>query len=674
EGVVVATFEQTPDTEDAVNLFYGALTDDGEDVKSLDDTYTIIYPSSAPLDLSSQSGALDEGLVRMTATYSGKLEDISSVDFTGHQTSIIKLAFKKEDETFIGGTNIVKVEAEYQGDIIEINANNSREEIYMFVNPASGNHTVDFIVKTTGGNYKGQLNVTKDIEPGKYYRANVDVSELNTYSTVNPPIPVMPNKGSGTEQYPFLIETTAHLRWFFEYYTPYEFYQLESDFLIESTKDAPWLLGVGTGVIPPFSGILNGNGKTIYGTIYAGDSNPVCGFVGINQGVIRNLNVSAKIVGSGAVTSLLGYNASGIGAVAGLNYGVLENCSSNGSVSAEEGAVVSSMSNVIVGVGGVAGANLGGNIINCSNSASVTGVDIYNCSGPWTSAAGIVGVTIGGQIGDCTNDGDIVSGKTNSGESVASGILGFGKRMYDGLDIAIDGCVNLGLVSTVDSDGGYYIAAGIVGYLTDYLDNGGSMTDGNSRITNCENGGEIRTGTVSGSVNVKVAGIIGSSWIVDIANCTNRANGVLNIGRISSGDVYAGGIAGMFGGDEFNLDALDVSTTMSNCANYAAVKGSASASIQYIGGIIGEIRTGKKIIVTLCVNSGNVSADNYEYTGDESYSLVGGISGLNNSGWASVYNCQNSGAITGAKVGCSLVGGITGANVGLKVYSLEKYY
>lgn len=667
EGVVVATFEQTPDTEDAVNLFCGALTAEGEDVKSLEDTYTVIYPSSLPLDLSSQSGALEEGLVRMTASYSGKLEDISSVDFTGHQTSIIKLAFRKEDETFIGGTNIVKVEAEYQGDIIGINANNSREEIYMFVNPSNGNHTIDFIVKTTGGNYKGQLDVTKDIEYGKYYRANVDVVELNTYSTVNPPVAVLP-EGSGSEANPYLIRSTSNLRWLLDNHTTSTYYQLESDFIIESTNEYPWMFGVSA----PFTGILNGNGKTIYGTIYAGAYIPIGGFVGINQGTIINLNLSAEVLGSGAVTSLLGYNATGIGAVAGLNYGIVKNCSSNGSVSAVQDAVVSSLSDVVVGVGGVVGANLGGDIVNCNNSASVTGVDTYNCSGGWTSAAGIVGVTIGGLIEDCTNDGYIVSGKANSGESVVSGILGFGRRMAD--DIVIDGCTNSGLVSAVDSDKGYYIAAGIVGYLTDYMEDGGMRTDGNSRITDCENDGEIRTGTITGSVNVKVAGIVGSSWIVDISNCTNTANGILNIGRISSGDVYAGGIAGMFGGDEFKLDATDVSTTMTNCANYGAINGSKSASIQYIGGIIAEVMTGKEINVTQCVNSGNVSADNSEYTGGESYSLIGGITGLNNSGWASVYNCQNSGAITGAKVGCSLVGGITGANVGLKVYSLEEYY
>jgi hypothetical protein len=668
EGVVVATFEQTPDTEDAVNLFYGALTDDGEDVKSLDDTYTIIYPSSAPLDLSSQSGALDEGLVRMTASYSGKLEDISSVDFTGHQTSIIKLAFRKEDETFIGGTNIVKVEAEYQGDIIGINANNSREEIYMFVNPSSGEHTIDFIVKTTGGNYKGQLDVTKDIESGKYYRANVDVAEINTYSTINPPIAVLP-EGSGSEADPYLIRSTSNLRWLLDNHAASTYYQLESDFIIESTNEYPWMFG---GVLAPFAGVLNGNGKTIYGTLYAGADNPIGGFVGENHGAIINLNLSAEVLGSGAVAPLLGYNATGIGAVAGLNSGIVKNCSSNGSVSAVQEALISSKSDVVAGVGGIVGANLGGDILNCNNSASVTGVDTYDCGGGWTSAAGIVGVTIGGLIEDCTNDGYIVSGKANSGESVVSGILGFGRRMAK--DVVIDGCTNNGLVSAVDSDGGFYIAAGIVGYLTDYLENGGMRTDGNSRITDCENDGEIRTGTITGSVNVKVAGIVGSSWIVDISNCTNTANGILNIGRISSGEVYAGGIAGMFGGDEFKLDATDVTTTMSSCANYGAINGSKSASIQYIGGIIAEIRTGKEIYITQCVNSGNVSADNSEYTGGKSYSLIGGITGLNNSGWASVYNCQNSGAITGAKVGCSLVGGITGANVGLKMYSLEKYY
>lgn len=668
EGVVVATFEQTPDTEDAVNLFYGTLSDEGEEVKSVDDTYTVIYPSSALLDLSSQSGALDEGLVRMTASYSGKLEDISSVDFTGHQTSIIKLAFKKEDETFIGGTNIVKVEAEYQGNIIEINANNSREEIYMFVNPSSGEHTIDFIVKTTGGNYKGQLDVTKDIESGKYYRANVNVAEINTYSTINPPIAVLP-EGSGSEADPYLIKVTGNLRWLLDNHAASTYYQLESDFIIESTNEYPWMFG---GVLAPFAGVLNGNGKTIYGTLYAGADNPIGGFVGENHGAIINLNLSAEVLGSGAVAPLLGYNATGIGAVAGLNSGIVKNCSSNGSVSAVQEALISSKSDVVAGVGGIVGANLGGDILNCNNSASVTGVDTYNCSGGWTSAAGIVGVTIGGLIEDCKNDGYIVSGKANSGESVVSGILGFGRRMAK--DVVIDGCTNNGLVSAVDSDGGFYIAAGIVGYLTDYLENGGMRTDGNSWITNCENDGEIRTGTITGSVNVKVAGIVGSSWIVDISNCTNTANGILNIGRISSGEVYAGGIAGMFGGDEFKLDATNVTTTMSSCANYGAINGSKSASIQYIGGIIAEIRTGKEIYVTQCVNSGNVSADNSEYTGGESYSLIGGITGLNNSGWASVYNCQNSGAITGAKVGCSLVGGITGANVGLKMYSLEKYY
>ena len=247
---------------------------------------------------------------------------------------------------------------------------------------------------------------------------------------------------------------------------------------------------IGQSEAKAFEGIFDGNGKTISGLILGQVTDPVllntrqvsyAGFFGIigKNGNVKNLKIDNSSVTSEAQWYVKGMKRTAViqyvGAVVGLNYGVMENC-----IAGENVSVVSHGDEESGGVGGVAGRNGGyGTMIGCTNYASVEAAEM---------AGGIAGANTGA-ISTSINYGTI-SGKT------AGGIVGSSHyRNITGENITlvpgrIAACQNLGSVT------GSSIAGGIAGENMD------------GSINNCRNDGPVTASTWIGTAG----GVVGYSY------------------------------------------------------------------------------------------------------------------------------------------------------------------
>lgn len=145
--------------------------------------------------------------------------------------------------------------------------------------------------------------------------------------------------------------------------------------------------------VPVMDGIFDGNGCQITGISLTEEMSDygLFRYVGPN-GIIRDLTVEAGIVGEEGQEN--------IGIIAGSNKGVIEGCTSRGSLSAQHA------------VGGIAGYNEAtGTIRRCVNEAQVDGKD---------ATGGITGYSEG-IVEDCTNTGSVNTSQKVLGEMSGDG-------------------------------------------------------------------------------------------------------------------------------------------------------------------------------------------------------------------------------------------------------------
>ena len=311
---------------------------------------------------------------------------------------------------------------------------------------------------------------------------------------------------------------------------------------------------------------------------------------------INNVNVNNPTVAPLTTTS-----AVYLGGFVGIVYGkiLMDDCHTVG------GSVIAG-DNVSGGEAGglvarLSGTNVGSEIQNCSNSATVNAV----CAG------GMVGQSRdeGGFIMNCVNTGIIKANNANNAgaNTYIGGIMG--AYFWDCSNSKIANCTNSGTITVTVAPGetvGTGFAAGILGYA------GKAIT-----IENC--------------VNLKTATVTTNGW---------NAGGILACATES-------GIA------------------ISGCVNYADVNQTAGLTVTNrpvnAGGILGQSKAVGTIAISNCANFGNVSAKN---TSSATYIAAGGIVGgaWNNSGVGShclaITDCINTGdvtATTGKKAG-GLVG------------------
>ena len=690
----MATFEQTASTEDSPSLFAGTLPGEG--------TYQAVYPADVitwnPAAIlahyANQQGTLDESLCVMMDLES----DGSAFNFR-HQTSILRPTFKVGDTELANNTITSVIVSSPTISFISDNFGmedtplyvkavcDQLDVIYLYlvaqIEEGDADRSFDVVVTTSDAKiYTGQLRVPdgKTLLPGKFYTPTITLTEpteqLYTSATVATPDEEM--LGEGTAENPYKIFRAGDLAWLLgqEGSNSYgKYYDLESDFKIESDSEHPWSF---CDPQNPFMGVLDGQGHTISGDLVAAAYDFFFGFVGMNQGMIENLTIDANVVGSNMlydVGPMLSGNPdvhlylNGVGAVAGANMGTIDNCTNSGTVSG--GTVTSAEEGSMMGAGGLVGFAITGSITNSSNSGDVTGTSTTNgVTDAWNGAGGITGGVTGASIDQCSNTGTITGGQVVDGKSIAGGIAGYGTNMMG--DVIITNCTNDGAVNGTSSDDDAtdeVNAGGIIGFVTDSQPQSGN--DGASKIANCTNNGPVSSGNAHGGGDSFVGGIAGSDFAVDIIDCTNTASATIRINDLEIGNLdgawsYGGGIVGYLSSHDSDSS---VTTSVSGCKNLAAVIGPLVGDYVLIGGIVGRSISGH-ILITECENHGAIDGRGSEHT---SYLNTGGIAG-GTVDYTEIFKCINYGTVNGGTANQTLytggiVGDLSGVDESLPEYS-----
>ena len=365
-------------------------------------------------------------------------------------------------------------------------------------------------------------------------------------------------------------------------------YYLANDITVTAT----WNAGAAADPTPknntPFTGTLDGNGKTV--TVSA----PMFAYL---NGTVKNLTVVGEVKGNG-------------------NYVAAVACYSKGTLTVEN---VYNKANVSGGStsGGIFGYGATGvvaSFTNCQNDGNIT------------EASG----QIGGIIGYIQDDVAVISNCVNNGNlettSYGAGIIGrFGreKALPPDSNVTITNCANYGTVK-----GGKGQTSGILGYLV-----------GDCTITDCVNYGEIINETVC------AAGILGSCYDDVAESCAILMTNCVNYGTIK-GATISGGIAGRFG---YSVAWSAKAYRMSNCTNYGEVYAASPADYAktlYAGGLVGYAYgggEGSSNGIINCVNAGNIIVDCSTSTGT---SYVAGLIAYVNSTYYEAKNNINAGTIT----------------------------
>lgn len=190
-------------------------------------------------------------------------------------------------------------------------------------------------------------------------------------------------------------------------------------------------------------------------------------------------------------------------------------------------------------------------------------------------------------------------------------------------------------------------AAGIVGNASD------------SSITNCHSEVQIASNVTT---YLLVGGIVAASMDnVNIDGCSNSGAITGN----GAGMVFIGGIVG-------DMEQLNVSSSIKNCANTGALMAAAPGEqfcLVSLGGIVGNKMDNSNhedinAVVENSYNTGALEATSGGIT------YVGGIAG-NNAGdlCDHISNCYNAGAVTGSAIDANINGGIVGYNTPGSVYN-----
>ena len=192
-------------------------------------------------------------------------------------------------------------------------------------------------------------------------------------------------------------------------------YKLMNDLDFNDAKRAEWEQ-IGNDRIG-FTGVFDGNGKTIYNYSSSADENS------------RESGGFFKMIGeNGSVKNLSLKNAlasgnENIGVLTDINKGKIENCHSLNS---------ESIANTVAG--GLVGLNNRGEIINCSSSGTVFS----------ETAGGLVGFNAGGKIKNCKSSAEV------NGIYAAGGIAGDNSNV----DSEILNCYSEGTIKSTERAGG----------------------------------------------------------------------------------------------------------------------------------------------------------------------------------------------------------------------------
>lgn len=361
-------------------------------------------------------------------------------------------------------------------------------------------------------------------------------SEWQEFTTAGPMIADAFAGGSGTQEDPYLIAKASQLALLAKYVneeTPGYFeddvhYRLTADIDLGGYGNwTPIGSGPTDGRYPyenpryAFQGVFDGDGHLVSGlnVDLAGTTTfTSAGLFGVNDGTIRNLNVSGEVH---ATTDNAGSGHVVAGGIAGFNIiayadamntrpgsGAIEHCSFSGSVSASCGPDKAGTADA----GGICGMAESGNIDYCSVTLGDSD-SIVTSGGATSMAGGIAGAMMGGRITYC-------------------GLSGSG---------AIEAGFN------VPDPEGYYVYAQLGGIV-------GSVNDGDIQNCTVDYSGSLSVPD-GGVANVNMGLICGNSY-ASISGCSVSFAG--EACAESGGTITFGGIAGLLSNTSATLTMSDV--------------------------------------------------------------------------------------------------------------------
>ena len=444
----------------------------------------------------------------------------------------------------------------------------------------------------------------------------------NTTYTNTPTDDFLYGGGTGSKNFPFIIQTRAHLEKLATKVNSgvtYEGYY----FLVANDIDLttePWTpIGRFTSAtdIKPFKGYFDGGNHVIDNlTIQSTQIGAAGLFAMVLGGELRNIiltNVNIERPINADAYSFAG------AVVARANYAIIENCE------ARSGSIITGSSNVNAGI---AGALAGGTMSNCINR-----LDITSSTGANTNYnGGIVGRVEAGiewngyanpypssrsnsYIQDCRNYGNITTSGTYAG-GIAALLNNTFTSSYKGYVLR---CANAG---TITANGG---CGGIVGEINSYSEvnynvNIGSIRNYSTTSTT------YRYGGIVGSVGIDNNGIYGNlnAGNVTMPSSTQETGGIVGCVGYSSQNYYYNAV-------QRNLNVAAVSSKGTGVGTLVGV----NAKSQRIGGGITNVQV--KVHANCGSESDAVTSSSWGLGGFVELPTVG-IAGLGQRGSAQLGN------------------------------------
>lgn len=349
------------------------------------------------------------------------------------------------------------------------------------------------------------------------------------------------------------------------------------------SAEAPSATIIGTINDTPFTGIIDGNGHTIYTSV------PIFFWF---DGTAQNLNISGKI--TAGLSNLVGALCV---AVKDANCKVVLN-----NVKSDVEISVSGVSYV----GGFVGQSLGAvEFIKCENNGVINAVGGMYVGGFVGRVGNNTQSTHTSVFSECINNADMTV--TSTGNLYVGGFCGwyFLKNAYN-----IESCTNNGAIKASSSVPTSARVGGFIGFAQQnnshsYIDSknigvidvvgvvGGLVGWDNGTVVaiNCVNYGSVFSNQTAGGI----AGYLAKDSKLIV--CVNKGNVTVNDGLNGAVGYFAGGIAGLCSGVN----------TLHQCANYAEVNCNHTAAPDktYAAGIIGSGKDGT--VFNYCQNTGTIS-------------------------------------------------------------------
>ena len=367
--------------------------------------------------------------------------------------------------------------------------------------------------------------------------------------------------GAGTEEDPFLIESTSDFRAFIQYH-PEKYYLQKADLNLNGFTAQQGGAIVGT-YGRPFKGVYDGGGHKITGlTLNDMNDGRNAALFHTVSGAVKNLTIESdcsftarQLVGSFAL-----YLKDG---------GKLDNCTNRAAVTCKPTGAVDGTINCYAG-GLVARtdsstwASAQNQITNCRNDGSVTVAPADTPNGNFASAGGLVGGPANVKISQSVNTGEVsneVSMQSYYGMdgNCTGGLVGqIDPGDAFGVKTEIIGCVNTGKVT-----GGCNVG-GVAGKVNN--------KNGSVLIESCRNLGNVHATNTADVQNA--GGILGCGY-AEIYNCDSA--GTIT-GETTSASAYRGAIAGYL---------RRKNSVISRCfvANADAVVGGQANGVSYSGAV-----------------------------------------------------------------------------------------